>query len=154
MSVWLYFPQSIQGSMQWMLVIWAGILTIAVSVGYNREMGALMPYILVIWVFRLMQSNAESKPGNRTGWVFVSLMVIFTILIVVRNTLATPQFQGRFLFPALGPFALLTIVGWSSLFRGHKHLYWVYFIPLLMVVLNLALWFTQVIPIYFQPFLD
>jgi hypothetical protein len=74
--------------------------------------------------------------------------------MVFKNTLATPQFQGRFLFPALGPISILIVAGWTTLLPRRTAVALPYILIISLILLNLYLWFDKVIPIYYQPFLD
>jgi hypothetical protein len=73
--------------------------------------------------------------------------------MLFRNYLTTPQLQGRFLFPTLGPIALLVVYGWGQI-PGDRKRFLAPALVLLVALLNLHLWITGVIPVYFQPFLD
>ncbi|MFZ0546723.1 MAG: hypothetical protein WAM60_14855, partial [Candidatus Promineifilaceae bacterium] len=89
----------------------------------------------------------------RPLWVLVWTAAVFTFLAVVKNTLSTPQFQGRFFFPALGPISLLIAAGWYVLLPRRLAPYLSVIILVLLIILNFYVWFYQVIPIYYQPFL-
>lgn len=91
---------------------------------------------------------------NRPLWTFIWLAVLLTFLVIVKNTLSTPQFQGRFFFPALGPISILITAGWYTLLPRRLTPYLPHLILVLLVLLNLYVWYDQVIPIYYQPFLD
>jgi len=98
----------------------------------------------------------RSKPDPRSFslWLVTWLIAIFTILAVFRNGLTTPATQGRLLFPALGALSLLMLAGWHDVLpeRAQPCL------PTLMVLFlfscNMILWFTGILPVYYQPFLD
>jgi hypothetical protein len=83
-------------------------------------------------------------------WVAAGL----SLLAIIRNALVTPQYQGRFLFPSLGALSLLMIMGWYTLLPPCTRPYLPYLIMAVLIGLNFLLWFTQVIPVYYQPFWD
>jgi hypothetical protein len=101
---------------------------------------------------------ASFVPSRETSfrplWIFIWLAALLTLLIIVKNTLSTPQFQGRFFFPALGPLSILITAGWHTLLPRRLAPYLSHLILVLLVLLNLFVWYDQVIPIYYQPFLD
>ena len=71
---------------------------------------------------------------------------------MIIPALVTIYSQGRFLFPAAGPLGLVVVEGWLLLLpaRGRK-----VFLPGLIAILaaaNLTLWWTGLLPVYFQPF--
>lgn len=78
---------------------------------------------------------------------------VVTFLVVFKNTLSTPQYQGRFFFPALGPISVLITVGWYRLLPQRLAPYLPYLILVLLLFINFYVWFDQVIPLYYQPFL-
>ncbi|HZD10442.1 MAG TPA: hypothetical protein VE553_03800 [Candidatus Binatia bacterium] len=87
-------------------------------------------------------------------WRAVWLAAALAFAIVARNALTTPQFQARFLFPALGPLATIAVVGyWSVLPRRREAL----LTPNLaggLALLNVYFWLSTIIPHFFQSFLD
>jgi 4-amino-4-deoxy-L-arabinose transferase-like glycosyltransferase len=54
--------------------------------------------------------------GRQGLWLLVAALGLVLLEVVVYN-LSFIQAQGRYLFPAILPFALLTALGWSSLAR-------------------------------------
>jgi hypothetical protein len=87
-------------------------------------------------------------------WMATWLVAVFTILAVSRNGLTTPATQGRLLFPAMGALSLLMVAGWHEILPGRAQRY----LPTLMVLFlfscNMILWFTGILPVYYQPILD
>jgi hypothetical protein len=87
-------------------------------------------------------------------WTVTWLIALFTLAAVIRNGLTTSASQGRFLFPAIGALSLLMIGGWHSALpeRLQRHL------PLIVVIVlacsTLYLWGFEILPTYYQPFLD
>lgn len=95
----------------------------------------------------------NSHPAGRRLLLASLLAIGIAGLMLLNNYLSSPQLQGRFLFPTIGPIALLIVFGWSRLLGDRRRL----LVPLIIVLfalLNLHLWITGVIPVYFQPFLD
>ena len=83
------------------------------------------------------------------AWITVGL----TLLVVTKNALTTPQYQGRFFFPSIGVLSLLAVAGWFTMLPAQVTRYLPAVTVLLMVALNLLLWFGGIIPVYYQPFL-
>jgi hypothetical protein len=111
--------------------------------------------LMTITMIRLRQfEDKEQLPVARPIWGLIWLAAILTFLIVFKNTLSTPQYHGRFFFPALGPISFLITAGWYTLLPRQLSPYLRVAIPILLVILNLYVWYDQVIPIYYQPFLD
>ncbi len=93
--------------------------------------------------------------GSRLGWAMVWVIAGLSILMAVKNYLATPHgIQGRFLFPSIGALSLLMAAGWAALLPASWRRYLPHATLALMILLNLILWFDGVIPVYYQPFLD
>jgi hypothetical protein len=119
------------------------------------------PAFIVILAFflltalRLQQIEPSALlPVHKPLWVLLWAAVVLTLLMVFKNTLATPQFQGRFLFPALGPISILIVASWTTLLPRRTAVALPYILIISLILLNLYLWFDKVIPIYYQPFLD
>ncbi|MGH2545016.1 MAG: hypothetical protein ACRDIB_19660, partial [Ardenticatenaceae bacterium] len=114
----------------------------------------LAAVLLLGWWLHQRQDPIRRLALPQSAWRILWLAVTLTLLAIIKNALTTPQYQGRFLFPSLGALAFLTAAGWYALLprRRTRHL------PALtiafMVSLNLLLWLTRVIPVYYQPFLD
>lgn len=87
-------------------------------------------------------------------WRAVWLAAVMAFLVVGRNSLATPQYQARFLFPALGPITTICVIGWWSALAPRLQRQLTASIVALFVALNLFFWIDTVIPRFFQPFLD
>jgi hypothetical protein len=103
-------------------------------------------------LFNSRDDETVPAPARRLlAWSSFAAAVALLMLFV--NYLSTPQLQGRFLFPTLGPIALLVVFGWRRLLAERAR----FLLPALvfvMLALNLQLWLTGVIPVYYQPFLD
>jgi hypothetical protein len=107
---------------------------------------------MVLHLYSLIRLRVR---GLQLGlWLAVWLVAVFTLLAVFRNGLTTFATQGRLLFPAIGALSLLMVAGWHHALPARVQRY----LPLLVMVLflfcNLMLWFTGVIPVYYQPFFD
>ncbi len=91
--------------------------------------------------------------GSRAGWFFVWLTLALAALILGRNALATKMYQGRFLFPSIGPLMLLTTTGlfvmWPSRLAA---LFWPAVVAV-MIAVNLTLLLSGILPVYYQPWL-
>lgn len=102
------------------------------------------------------RSLIKSIPAGtqRSLWLAAWLIAIFTILAVFRNGLTTMASQGRFLFPAMGVLSLLMVAGWHDVLS--KPIPWTFpaIIILFFFFCNMILWFTGILPVYYQPFLD
>ena len=107
----------------------------------------------VAWSRYHYHDPAQVLAVNRYAWGIVWLAVTLALLIIVKNALTTPQYQGRFLFPSLGALTLLTTAGWYTLLPPRAAVYLPHLILGLMLILNLLLWFGTIIPIFYQPFL-
>ena len=82
-------------------------------------------------------------------WLAVGL----TFLVVVKNALAAPQYQGRYFFPSIGALSLLIASGWFALLSASTRRYLPHLTVGLMLFLNLFLWFEKIIPAFYQPIL-
>ncbi|HEY9528040.1 MAG TPA: hypothetical protein VIR02_13185 [Anaerolineales bacterium] len=93
--------------------------------------------------------------GAQLGlWLVVWLVAALTLLAVFRNGLTTFATQGRLLFPAIGALSLLMVAGWHALLPERFARYLPALIILLFFCCNMVLWFTGILPVYYQPFLD
>ena len=92
--------------------------------------------------------------GRRTVWIIVWLAAGLALLVVARNGLATGRYQGRYLFPSIGALSLLALAGWRVLLPSLTTRYLLHATVLGMIGLNLWVWFVELIPVYYQPFLD
>ena len=107
----------------------------------------------VAWWQHHQLDPAPVLPVNRYAWGVVWLAAALALLIIVKNALTTPQYQGRFLFPSLGALTLLTTAGWYALLPPRAAVYLPHLILGIMLCLNLVLWLGTIIPIFYQPFL-
>ncbi len=122
------------------------------STGLNPSTSRLLTQVVLFgWAmtFRLFY-----RPTERFRWGVVWLAVGLAFLLVVKNTLTTPQYQGRFFFPEIGPIALLAVAGWANVLRKWTKPYFWVILVLVMSGLNFWLWSAKIIPVYFQPFFD
>jgi hypothetical protein len=87
-------------------------------------------------------------------WIAIGLIAGFTVLAVFRNGLTTFGTQGRLLFPAIGALSIMMLAGWHELLSPRVQRFLPAVIIGLFLFCNLGLWFTGVIPIYYQPFFD
>jgi hypothetical protein len=87
-------------------------------------------------------------------WIAVWLIAVFSILAVFRNGLTTRATQGRLLFPAIGALSLFMVAGWHEILPHRLQRFFPGLIVLLFLLLNMILWQTGILPIYYQPFLD
>jgi hypothetical protein len=97
--------------------------------------------------------EAVFTPAQRRFLAFSLIAIGAAGLMLFRNFLTTPQLQGRFLFPTLGPIALWIVFGWRRLLAERER----FLVPVIvgmLFLLNIHLWITGVIPVYYQPFLD
>lgn len=115
--------------------------------------GFLTISLLAWWRFdRVDPAVRLSLPS--ASWQAVWLAAVLTLIVIFKNFLTTPQYQGRFFFPSLGAFALLMTAGWYTLLPRRLFPYLPYLVILLMLALNAILWITRVVPVFYQPFLD
>jgi hypothetical protein len=113
-------------------------------------------YLLLLVALLRQRQLSPNPPASieRPLWMLIWIAASFTLLVVIKNTLSTPQYQGRFFFPALGPISVLITAGWHNLLPRRTAPYLVQIIMVSFIIINLYVWFYQVIPIYYQPFLD
>jgi hypothetical protein len=119
------------------------VLSVLAAAGFGFALRALV----------LSHAGADISPAEKRLLVFSLIAVAAAGMMIFRNFITSPQLQGRFLFPTLGPIALLTVFGWRRLL-GDRVRVLLPAIVILFALLNLHLWITGVIPVYFQPFLD
>lgn len=114
----------------------------------------VLTLLLVRWRQGRVDPAGTPPTLSRPALIALWLTVWLTLLIVFKNFLTTPQYQGRFLFPALAAILLLVAAGWYALLPQRL----VSYLPLvtigLFICLNLLLWYIRVIPIFYQPFWD
>lgn len=136
-----------------------GLLWVA---GKTSEWWAIpIPALVLTFVFLLLalirfrQIDREVVLAiQRPLWALIWTAASLTLLVIIKNTLSTPQYQGRFFFPALGPISVLITAGWHTLLPRRLTPYLLHLILVLLTILNLYVWLNQVIPLYYQPFLD
>ncbi len=121
-----------------------------------RVPGPIILCVVGVWLLAYWRFN-HSDPAYTlafTGWSWsmVWLVAGLSLFGIIKNGLVTPQYQGRFLFPALGALSLLIITGWYTLLPPRARPYLPHIVITLHIGLNFLLWFTRVIPIYYQPF--
>jgi hypothetical protein len=107
---------------------------------------------MVLQIYSLLRSRVR---GLQLGlWLVVWLVTVFTLMAVFRNGLTTFATQGRLLFPAIGAMSLLMVAGWYKALSERFQSYLPALIVLLFICCNMVLWFTGILPVYYQPFLD
>ncbi len=107
---------------------------------------------IAVKIHRLIKS--KSSHPQFQFWVSGGIIALFTVLAVARNALTTGATQGRFLFPAIGALSLLMVGGWHDVLPEHIRRKLPLITLALMFVLNIGLWVSGIIPVYYQPFLD
>ena len=110
--------------------------------------------LVLAWLRMRVQDVPRSLSVPGAAWRAVWLAAGLAFVVVTRNALTTPQFQARFLFPALGPIVVITVVGWWILLPAVGKKWLTPAILVAFVALNLFFWFDTVIPLFFQPLLD
>jgi hypothetical protein len=105
-----------------------------------------------IWAVWWLLPKSDT-PGEPRGWRLVWLAVGLALLVVGRNALTTPQFQGRFLFPAIGPLSLLAVAGWHALLPGRARQAILPAALLILLATHLIL-ISRILAVYYQPWLD
>ena len=126
------------------------------AVGLPSWISVFLPISGFMGAMLSLRSLSRSRNTDPTAryWVAVWLIALLTILVVARNGLTTGATQGRFLFPAIGALSLLMAHGWYDILPERYQHKLPVFMLLFMLTCNLLLWFTGIIPIYYQPFLD
>ena len=93
--------------------------------------------------------------NDRSNLILIALLIaLITIGAVVRNGFTTSATRGRFLFPALGAISFLMISGWFGLLPERILNKLPMIVTLFMVVATSSLWAFEIIPLYYQPFLN
>lgn len=110
--------------------------------------------LLFAWQRMRVQDPAQQLALPVAAWRAVWLAAGLAFIVVARNALTTPQFQARFLFPALGPITTIAVVGWWTALSPGLQRRLTAALVAVFVVLNLFFWVDTVIPRFFQPFLD
>jgi hypothetical protein len=106
----------------------------------------------VIHAYKLIK--LRTKEPQFVSWMATFVIALLTVLAVARNGLTTGATQGRLLFPAIGALSLLMVSGWHDILPERYQSRLPLIIISLMFLLNIALWITGILPVYFQPFLD
>jgi hypothetical protein len=113
--------------------------------------GALIGALRSVWELIPKRSGIHSYLGAPWSiWAIAG----FSALAVAKNALNTVYSQGRFLFPAMGALVFLVIGGWHALLPKKWKPFLIYFVVAILLYSNLVLWFKDIIPFYYQPFLD
>jgi hypothetical protein len=107
---------------------------------------------MVLHAIGLVRAHRD-KPTLIT-WMAIWGTALLTILAVFRNALATRATQGRLLFPAIGALSLLMVAGWHEILPPRMQPFLPAIVVLLLVSVNIVLWLTGVLPIYYQPLFD
>ncbi len=131
---------------QAMLVLFAAWLDLRIAV-----------CMLLAWMWLGHQSSSRhvrAAPGGSRCWRVVWLVAALAFLAMVKNGLASGRYNGRYLFPSIGALGLLGTAGWSLLLGPHSARYLPHAVVCSMIGINLYVWFAQLIPLYYQPFLD
>jgi hypothetical protein len=87
---------------------------------------------------------------ERPAWRFVLATLGMAVLAYIAYNLAFEQFQGRYLFTALVPIALLLVAGWAALLPNRVQAWGVLLVGSGLVVLN-AVALTRVLVTGFAP---
>jgi hypothetical protein len=176
---YLLFPETLQGA--WKEIEWRlfSLRKNALTEKYIRSVTSQILWTywgkvgwlavgLPLWVIQFLTGlgltgmilQAVDLIRSRTRGLALSLwgaawaIAIFTLLAVFRNGLTTFATQGRLLFPAIGALPVLMVAGWHHILPPRLQPYLPLLVVLLFLFCNLHLWFTGVIPIYYQPFFD
>lgn len=142
-------------------VAWVGLVALVTAVTWwFLSLSAGLWVIVVwglalIWWLRWWLGSTEYKADGGFGWKLIWLAAGLSLLMVSKNTLTSPHgFQGRFLFSSIGALTVLITAGWYALLPSRISRRLPHMTVLLMIALNLLLWFDEVIPTYYQPFVD
>jgi hypothetical protein len=117
-------------------------------------LACFLVFVLFAWRRHGQSDPARWLALDRPSWRAVWLAAGLTLAVILKNALTTTQYQGRFLFPSLGALTLLMTAGWYALLPRRLAPYLPVMIVILFLGLNFLLWFSQVLPVYYQPFLD
>ncbi len=132
-----------------------GFILILIGAAWVSSWLAFAWAVVLIWL--LHRSFRRSRPialERKVDWAFVWMCIGFSVVVVLRNLLATPQAQGRFAFPSLGATSLLVTGGWLVLLPPRAAPFLPHSIVAALAGINLVFWLVDVIPVYYQPFLD
>ncbi len=139
------------------LLLAAGWLAVRQNEWWRVPLPVVVGFLLLLalaWVRQRQADPAQLLPLNRDAWTMLWLAAGLALLMIIRNTLTTPQYQGRFLFPTLGPLSLLMTAGWYVLLPRRAAGYLPQLVLVVLLGLNVYLWLAKAIPVYYQPFLD
>ena len=132
-----------------------GLILVLLGAAWVNSWLASAWAVALIWL--LHRSFQRSRPialERKVDWAFLWMCIGFSVAIVLRNLLATPQAQGRFVFPALGAISLLVTSGWLVLLPQRVAPFLPHLIVAALAGINLTFWLVEIIPVYYQPFLD
>ncbi len=132
-----------------------GFILILIGAAWVNSWLAFAWAVVLIWM--LHRSLRRSRPialERKVDWAFVWMCIGFCAVIVLKNLLATPQAQGRFIFPALGAISLVVTSGWLALLPPRATPFLPHLIVAILAGINLTFWIVEIIPVYYQPFLD
>jgi hypothetical protein len=110
--------------------------------------------LLTSWWRQTRHDPARRWAAPPLAWAFIWLAAGLALLTVLKNSLTTVQYHGRFLFPTLGPLSLLTVGGLYASLPGRPNRWLPPVVIVAMVGVNLHYWLSQIIPLYFQPWWD
>jgi hypothetical protein len=132
----------------------AAFLLIVVGAAWkNTWFASAWAAVLICALYRSIRREKSIVLERTSDWGFVWLCIGISALAVLKNWLATPQAQGRFLFPSIGAISLMLTSGWIALLPQRGIAALPYLIMGILLGVNLFFWFTRVIPIYYQPWL-
>jgi len=129
---------------------WVGWL----AVGLPGWMIGLLTGLAAAGIAASLKNMSGPPQPARRYWRIAGFMALLTIGAVARNGLTTIASQGRFVFPAIGAVSLLIAGGWHRVLpeRGRRALPWA--AVGLMLACNFIVLVLEVVPVYYQPFLD
>ncbi len=147
---------------RWVFAIAAALTALALlaqQLGQWWRLSLLLPataWLILLFAWWRMQTRdpAQRLALPAAAWRAVWLAAGLAFIVVARNALTTPQFQARFLFPALGPITTIAVVGWWTVLSPRLQQRLTAALVAVFVALNLFFWVDTVIPRFFQPFLD
>lgn len=126
------------------------VLGSAITFGFGKMI--LGVPLLVHGIYTLQSEYGGSTGDRRRIYGFVWLMVLLAVAAFVRNFITTPKIQGRFLFPSVGAITTLIVYGWDLIADRRSEVILI-LVLVSMLLTNLWMWFAQVIPVFYQPFL-
>jgi hypothetical protein len=129
----------------------AGWLSVSLSGWTTAALTAIAGTGVLAALWDDLRSWREGK-SERVAMGAVWLAAGLPLLAVLKNALNTVNSQGRFLFPAIGVFGYLVVKGGHRLIPSRGHGYILPATMAIMILANLELWITGLIPVYYQPF--